>query len=433
MRAALLATVAQVVLFLLAAVAPRPAAAEPRFALRQGAPCAMCHVDPAGGGMRNDYGRGVYSAAKLAADWATPAAGQGVFDGRLSDGVAAGSDVRLLYQHLHRSDADQPRMDSFYLMQAALYVGADLSPSTTLYVAPTFHGGQEVTVAASALVRLPVEGAYIRAGRFTPAYGLKLVNHSTFVRKQLGVGLRAEDAGVEFGWDAGPASIQLSAVNGAADGSDGWDDNQLMGFWGRVAHRFGGPRLRLLAGASGGHTVTGLGPDEDPRGDEGRVADQRAGVFGGLSAGRLAHPALSPASATVSVPRPAPTSITCSPPCSPISSRTVSVRISRIWGLGRVHPARPSAASGAITGHSSSGTGGPLPGNAASAGRPSAVRADPAPRTRYPSRPGAPRTSSTTLGSNPPKRSNASRTLRSLSPSSTSYDTCRRWQPGHRA
>ncbi len=288
MRAALLATVAQVVLFLLAAVAPRPAAAEPRFALRQGAPCAMCHVDPAGGGMRNDYGRGVYSAAKLAADWATPAAGQGVFDGRLSDGVAAGSDVRLLYQHLHRSDADQPRMDSFYLMQAALYVGADLSPSTTLYVAPTFHGGQEVTVAASALVRLPVEGAYIRAGRFTPAYGLKLVNHSTFVRKQLGVGLRAEDAGVELGWDAGPASIQLSAVNGAADGSDGWDDNQLMGFWGRVAHRFGGPRLRLLAGASGGHTVTGLGPDEDPRGDEGRVADQRAGVFGGLSAGRLA-------------------------------------------------------------------------------------------------------------------------------------------------
>ena len=33
----------------------------PRFALEQGASCVSCHVNPTGGGMRNDYGSNVYA------------------------------------------------------------------------------------------------------------------------------------------------------------------------------------------------------------------------------------------------------------------------------------------------------------------------------------------------------------------------------------
>ncbi len=38
-------------------LSPRPAAALPQYAAATGFPCKQCHVNPAGGGPRNDYGK----------------------------------------------------------------------------------------------------------------------------------------------------------------------------------------------------------------------------------------------------------------------------------------------------------------------------------------------------------------------------------------
>jgi hypothetical protein len=38
-------------------IAPRPAQATPQFAAQTHLPCARCHVNPAGGGPRNAFGK----------------------------------------------------------------------------------------------------------------------------------------------------------------------------------------------------------------------------------------------------------------------------------------------------------------------------------------------------------------------------------------
>src|SRR5690348_1317251 len=47
------------------------AAALPRFAARNSQECIQCHINPTGGGMRNEYGRNVFQNAVLPASSVT--------------------------------------------------------------------------------------------------------------------------------------------------------------------------------------------------------------------------------------------------------------------------------------------------------------------------------------------------------------------------
>ena len=51
--------------FLLGLTADFPKAT-PRFAMREKVSCSACHVNPSGGGARNDYGAGTYSRHNIA-------------------------------------------------------------------------------------------------------------------------------------------------------------------------------------------------------------------------------------------------------------------------------------------------------------------------------------------------------------------------------
>ncbi len=77
-------------------LAPTLSHAVPRFALRDGAPCAKCHVDPSGGGMRTGFGRAAFEVTTLPGTWATLPADAAPLDANLSDSVTIGSDMRLL-------------------------------------------------------------------------------------------------------------------------------------------------------------------------------------------------------------------------------------------------------------------------------------------------------------------------------------------------
>ncbi len=273
---------------LLALLVVAPAAAMPRFAVREGKPCVACHVDPTGGGMRRAFGSGYFQTTRLPVpEWA---AATGPADPHLSDSVSIGGDVRALYQHLRKSGADQPQIDSFYLMEGATYLAAKLGGPATLYLAPWFHGEDGLVLEAFGLLRFESLAAlYVKVGRFLPPFGWKQPDHSVFVRKQLGFGPTTRETGVEIGVDPGDFSLSVAVFNGLTEeAASAWDDNLDKGLSGRLAWRYPGRWLRLELGLSGLYNQSGLGKEDHPAGIDARVEDLRAGAFAGLSLGRFA-------------------------------------------------------------------------------------------------------------------------------------------------
>ena len=264
------------------------AQAIPRFSLRTGAPCSMCHVDPTGAGMRTDYARSVYEVARLPLASLTLPRGASPLDARLSDSVALGSDVRTLFQYARRPDADQPKIGSFYLMEAALYLSADLWQRLTLYMAPMLYGSETFAFEASAITRLPWAGLYIKAGRFIPPFGWKVANHSAFTRKGLGFNVRDKQVGIEIGLNPGPFELQVAVVNGISEKADSdWDENLLKAVSARAAWLMRTRWVNLELGASAYYNVAGNPAEDDPSGADTRLEDLKVGGFAGLSVGRF--------------------------------------------------------------------------------------------------------------------------------------------------
>ena len=68
----------------------------PIYSLQQATNCISCHVNPTGGGMRNDYGSNVYSLDELPLErWIEK--GDEDWDGYISDHFQIGGDFRKIW------------------------------------------------------------------------------------------------------------------------------------------------------------------------------------------------------------------------------------------------------------------------------------------------------------------------------------------------
>lgn len=247
------------------AVCAPPSSGRPLYAARTGMACARCHIDPSGGGIRNATG---FRYAQGGHTMAPDEDREPTLDPRIADGVRLGGDLRAQYMQ----DASNEVRDrsTFFLMQAALHVAADLSESFTL----VYSNDQGRTTEAFALVRLPISDLLVKAGRFRPAFGIEEEDHTTFTRDSLGFGNGAEETGVEVAIARGSALANLALVNGNAGGV--FDSNPQKALIARVAwspNRFG-------LGASGSV--------DTPASFGGQIErSYRYGAFGHFRHGRL--------------------------------------------------------------------------------------------------------------------------------------------------
>ncbi|MEE8410477.1 MAG: hypothetical protein V3T05_12800, partial [Myxococcota bacterium] len=192
---------------------PDSAGAVPRFAVQQGAGCSLCHANPTGGGARTDYGRGVYARQVLSmnltfADEAVP-----LVDPTLGGNVAIGADLRAVYTHaLPRAIVPDERalreIGSFMLMQGDIYLTARLGSHVQIYFDQGTYGSQEI------FARLIAGPVSLKAGKFMPAYGWRLPDHTAITRESIGFGPRARDTGVALVLDGVHHTIELGAFNG---------------------------------------------------------------------------------------------------------------------------------------------------------------------------------------------------------------------------
>ena len=228
------------------------ALATPAFAIREGAQCRKCHVNPSGGGMRNRYGRYVYGPTTLAAGYL--GAGTNTLDLDVSDTLSFGADARMAY--IDQRPEDAVDVSTFLQMQADLYIAAKPADGLTLYYDRGSYGSFEAYGLYELDLRASKLSGYAKVGRYMPTFGLRLPNHRIFIREEIGFGPRDKGVGLEAGFYFGPMLVQLGVANGVASDRM-FDDNLQKAITGRVEvmHRFG--EVRFTLGASGYGNLAG--------------------------------------------------------------------------------------------------------------------------------------------------------------------------------
>lgn len=246
------------------AVLPLAAQAEPYLAVQQGYKCVACHVNPTGGGLRNDFGV-VFLQNSMPARTLPDSLPRWL--GKVGDFVRLGGDLRENWTRIDVPDADT--QEEWDLQQLRAYAAVDVIPGRlALYVDEGLAPGNAQTREAYAMYTSADPGWYVKGGRFYLPFGWRLQDDTAFVRQVTGIGMNTEDEGVELGYESSRWSLQLAVSNGAAN-----------------------------AGTGQGHQFTGQAAWVHERGRIGLAASQTdsqagdrivGGVFGGLRTGPFA-------------------------------------------------------------------------------------------------------------------------------------------------
>jgi hypothetical protein len=253
---------------------PSDAQAEPRFAMREGVACAMCHVNQTGGGMRTNYGVS-YAQSNLAM-----AQEPGPFLPQLGESVAVGANLRVAnrttlaaHTKLQGKRYDSETSNSFEMGEGNIYLRLDAIPEKlTIYIDETVAPEAASAREAFVLLEMGEQGLYLKGGRFMLPYGLRIPDDAAFIRQETGFTYADQDLGVEIGINHHPVLASLAVSNGSGGGAD---PNLAKQVTGTVA--YGREWARLGVSAAYNDTST---PDMTFR-------SITSGVHAGVRLGRL--------------------------------------------------------------------------------------------------------------------------------------------------
>lgn len=162
--------------------------------------CAACHVSHSGGGLLTPYGRSLSS--ELLSHWGDEE-DAGLFwragdREKIEKYLLIGGDVRAVQMQRENASVKEGR---FIKMQAELELGLIRDAWGAALTVGEFKNDQWRADSRQfyAFYR-PVDEFTVRAGRFVPAYGLRLADHIVFTRSFLGLGLEGQRDSVEAQW-----------------------------------------------------------------------------------------------------------------------------------------------------------------------------------------------------------------------------------------
>ncbi len=213
----------------LALLAPAALRAEPYLAVRTGAKCLACHVNPSGGGKRTEFG-GAYAQTALARDRLDPATGariavpdavpgSALWSGQVNDRFALGADLRATFQSVKVAGAKETL--GFNPTRAQIYLEVKpIADRLTFYLDERVAPGAATNREAWALLWLADRSVYVKAGRMFVPFGLRIEDDSAFIRQVSGENFQASDDGVEGGLELGPWSASVSVTNGSRGGAE---------------------------------------------------------------------------------------------------------------------------------------------------------------------------------------------------------------------
>jgi hypothetical protein len=233
----------------------------PRYSVMYNQSCTLCHVDPSGAGQRSLYGAQFFAYTDLAMKQ-LPMEDMGKVQPMLNDQIQIGFDARV---QAYGSDVDN--YTTMMAMQGNLYLNFQLNPQWNFYLNKGLYAGFEIWAAGHIL---PYNG-YIKIGRTTPPYGLRLADHKAFVREPLKLGMGWYETGVEIGFHPQKFTFALSMTNGTnVAGQDFNLQTENKAVTARSDVRLPVGPVNLMVGVTGRYS--------DVAGDQERYG----GVYGGI-------------------------------------------------------------------------------------------------------------------------------------------------------
>jgi hypothetical protein len=146
----------------------------PRFAVQEGTTCNLCHVDPNGGSLRNDYGITVASSELSRSQGSDRIAN---YTGIINDFLRLGGDIRFL--NYNSADSLGQLKSAFFPMQADIAGYWQVNENVGVFAEQDLLRGQNE--AWLLWTGLPLDG-YVKAGKDLPGYGLNVDDHTSFIR-----------------------------------------------------------------------------------------------------------------------------------------------------------------------------------------------------------------------------------------------------------
>ena len=142
----------------------------PRYALQNSSSCILCHVNPSGGGLRNDYGI-LYGLDDLTAKVPQKFSS---YSGIILNHIQIGGDVRI--QSVSKNKGDIPDGLAIFPMQANIQMKTNVKQLMILADLATLQSD----IGVQFLYNL--KDNYFRIGSSKPSFGLRLVDHTVFTR-----------------------------------------------------------------------------------------------------------------------------------------------------------------------------------------------------------------------------------------------------------
>ena len=206
-----------VVLMTVIVIVPAPAHAEPYLAVFKGMHCSSCHSHPAGGGKRSVYGN-AFAQTEMPAE-RLGAADAPIWTGEVLQWLSVGANLRGNYRYVDTPNRDET--SAFDITRGTVYVEANVIPNRlSLYLDQQLAPGSSLNREAYLKLKSANQKFHLAAGQFYLPYGLRLQDDTAFVRQATGINFTNPDRGVQFGFESGPWSSQLSLTNGAGGGAE---------------------------------------------------------------------------------------------------------------------------------------------------------------------------------------------------------------------
>mgnify|MGYP000483535782 CR=1 FL=1 len=185
-----------------------PALASPEMTAHGYNSCNSCHMSPTGGGALTAYGKGV--AAEIVSTWGDEQEAETFYGLFNLKPFALHGDFRYLY---HRYEDENIILTQKFMMQRELGISFEPSKNVKFFFSGGYYGYEpEYIEYRKYFLSVGWGGLNLRAGRFRPAFGVEIPDHSKATRQFLGQG--SETSNVELSFTSRYAEVFLTRTFG---------------------------------------------------------------------------------------------------------------------------------------------------------------------------------------------------------------------------